>query len=100
MESSQQPAKASGSAPSPKAQRPWWKEPYVWMVISGPVGVVIACAITAFYILQGPDAVVSEDYYREGIALGKEVSIAQPPMQPAQVGRNHSATGGKINEQP
>ena len=70
------------------------------MVISGPVGVVVACAITAFYILQGPDAVVSENYYQEGIALGQEVSSARPPMQPAQVGRNHSATGGRKNGQP
>ena len=31
--------------------RPWWKEFYVWMVIAGPVSVVIACAVTAFYIL-------------------------------------------------
>ena len=77
--------------------RPWWKEPYVWMVIAGPASAVLACAITAFYILQGPDAVVSENYYREGIALGKEVQVAKPPMQPAQVGRNHSATGGKEN---
>ena len=58
------------------------------------------CAVTAFFILQGPDALVSEDYYREGIALGLEVKTAQPPMQPAQTGRNHSATGGKLNGAP
>jgi hypothetical protein len=77
--------------------RPWWKEPYVWMVIAGPVSAVFACAITAVYILQGPDAVVSENYYREGIELGKQVQTAQPPMQPAQMGRNHSATGGRLD---
>ena len=27
------------------AARPWWKEFYVWMVIAGPVSVVIACAV-------------------------------------------------------
>ncbi len=78
--------------------RPWWKEPYVWMVIAGPLSAVIASAITAIYILRGPDAVVSEDYYREGIALGQEVQKAQPPMQPAQIGRNHSVTGGRLND--
>ena len=64
------------------------------MVIAGPVSAVLACAVTAVYILQGPDAVVSENYYREGIALDKEVRAAQPSMQPAKAGRNHSATGG------
>ena len=80
--------------------RPWWKEFYVWMVIAGPLSAVIACVITAVYILQGPDALVSEDYYREGIALNRKVKTAQPPMQPAQTGRNHSATGGKLNGAP
>jgi uncharacterized protein len=75
--------------------RPWWKEPYVWMVIAGPASAVLACAITAFYIWQSPEAVVSENYYREGLALEQEVQSAKAPMQPAKVGRNHSATGGK-----
>lgn len=80
--------------------RPWWKEPYVWMVIGGPVSAVVACIITAFYIMQGPDAVVPEDRYIEGLAIHQQIKTAQPPMQPAQIGRNHSATGGKKNEQP
>ena len=74
--------------------RPWYKEFYVWMVIAGPVSAVFACAVTAVYILQGPDAVVSENYYKEGLALAKETAVAQPAMQPAKTGRNHSATGG------
>jgi uncharacterized protein len=80
--------------------KPWWKEPYVWMVIAGPVSAVVACIITAFYIMMGPDAVVSKERYSEGLAINKEVERAQPPMQPAKIGRNHSATGGKKNEQP
>ena len=80
--------------------RPWWKEPYVWMVISGPLSAVIACGITAVYILQGPDAVVSEEHYREGVVMSREVKIAMPPMQPADIARNHSATGGKTHEKP
>ena len=80
--------------------RPWWKEFYVWMVIAGPVSAVVACAITAVYIWQGPDAVVSKNYYREGLALEKEARAAEPPMQPAKAGRNHSATGGKKDAGP
>jgi hypothetical protein len=80
--------------------RPWYKEFYVWMVIAGPVSAVLACAVTAVYIFQGPDAVVSENYYKEGLALEKEVVQAQPAMQPAKTGRNHSATGGVKNDKP
>ena len=80
--------------------RPWYKEFYVWMVIAGPVSAMLACAVTAVYILQGPDAVVSENYYKEGLALAKEVKVAQPAMKPAKTGRNHSATGGDKNVEP
>ena len=78
--------------------RPWWKEPYVWMVISGPASAVLAFVVTAIYIMQGPDALVSENYYREGLAMSQELKTAQPSMQPALTGRNHSATGGKSIE--
>ena len=82
------------------APRPWWKEPYVWMVISGPLFAVIACIITAFYILQGPDRLVSEDHFDQGRLMSREVKTALPPMQPANVGRNHSATGGQLDAKP
>lgn len=89
-----------GHQPGKGGQRPWWKEPYVWMVIAGPVSAVLACIVTAVYILQGPDAVVPESHYPEGIAMSRELKTAQPPMQPAQQGRNHSATGGQLGKQP
>lgn len=82
------------------APRPWWKEPYVWMVISGPLSAVIACIITAFYILQGPDRLVPEDHFDQGRLMSREVKTALPPMQPANMGRNHSATGGQYDAKP
>jgi hypothetical protein len=90
--------RADGRPSSP--ERPWWKEPYVWMVIAGPLSAVVACGVTAVYILQGPDAVVSEEHYREGLVMSRELERARPPMQPADTARNHSATGGKRYEEP
>lgn len=80
--------------------RPWWKEPYVWMVIAGPLSAVMACAITAVYILRGPDAVVSETQYREGVLIMREVQAATAQMLPAHTARNHSATAGVVNAKP
>lgn len=95
------PGLSAAASDSPPADvRPWWKEPYVWMVISGPLSAVIACAITAVYILQGPDAVVSEEQYREGVAIMREVQAASAQMQPAHTARNHSATGGVADVKP
>lgn len=82
------------------AARPWFKEPYVWMVIGGPLSAVIACAITAVYIFQGPDRVISEEQYREFVQIRRELQSAPPALQPALVGRNHSATGGAVHVKP
>lgn len=87
-------ARSFKASPKPDEAGPWWKYPYVWMVIAGPLSAVIACAITAVYILRGPDAVVSEEHYREGVAIMREVQAASAQMQPAHTARNHSATGG------
>ena len=51
----------SPSLPAPHPQRPWWKEFYVWMVIAGPVSAVLACAVSAVYILRGPDDSKAKD---------------------------------------
>ena len=83
-----------------KAERPWWKEPYVWMVIAGPASAVLACLVTAVYILQGPDAIVPESHYTEGQVISQQIKTARQPMQPALQGRNHSATGVGREDKP
>ena len=79
---------------------PWWKEPYVWMVISGPMSAVVACLITAVYILQGPDALVPDDQFEQGRHIAQALQSAAPAMQPANTARNHSATGAQSNAKP
>jgi hypothetical protein len=79
---------------------PWWKEPYVWMVISGPMSAVVACLITAVYILQGPDALVPDDQFDQGRHIALELKSAAPAMQPAHTARNHSATGAQSHAKP
>jgi hypothetical protein len=80
--------------------RPWWKEAYVWMVIAGPLSAVVACAVTAVYIFQGPDRLVSDERFPQAQDMRQEIEQAGNPLQPAQVGRNHSATGGPKHAQP
>ena len=49
------------------APAPWWKFGHVWLVVSGPVVVVVASFITLYLAVTRPDPVVSEDYYQQGI---------------------------------
>jgi hypothetical protein len=69
------------------------------MVIAGPASAVLACAVTAYFIFQGPDALVSENAYQEGLAMAREVKVAPPPMVPAHTARNHNLTEGQIQNE-
>ena len=68
----------------------WWRYPLLWMVIGGPLAVVVASFVTFWLAWRSPDALVSEDYYREGIEINK--TLAEKKMLPALAGRNHAMT--------
>ena len=72
---------------------PWWKFGHVWLVIAGPVVVVIAGFTTLFIALNWPDPVVADDYYRQGIDINKTLTAADSSLAPAVQARNHAATG-------
>jgi uncharacterized protein len=75
---------------------PWWKFGHVWLVISGPVVVIIAGFVTLYIAIRIPDPVVSEDYYRQGIEINKTLPDAPSSLAPAVAARNHAATGVPI----
>ncbi len=75
-------------------QNPWWKYGYVWLIISGPLVVVIAGFITLYLALSIPDPAV-EDYYRIGIEINKTLDAERDGLAPALQARNHAATGLK-----
>lgn len=72
-------------------QRPWWKFGYVWLVISGPVVVVIAAVVSGWIALRQADPVLTDDYYRQGIEINKKLE-QQGSFAPAVAARNHAAT--------
>lgn len=67
-------------APAEAAPAPWWREPFMWMVIGGPLTVVVAGFATLAIAITHPDPVIS-------------VKASQNPAEmPAVQGRNHAAT--------
>ncbi len=72
MSDSSQPAAGQPAA--------WWQLPIVWMVIGGPVAVVVASFVTLALAIMNPDPVLT---------LPAPGSQAE---QPAVQGRNHAAT--------
>lgn len=68
------------SQESPEEPSVWWREPMVWLVVSGPAVVVVAGIVTAVIAVQGADTLVARD---------GETTFAE---KPAVQGRNHAAT--------
>lgn len=60
----------------------WWSYPMVWVVIAGPLLVVIAGVITAWIAISGADQVV-------------KAPASGAHERPALQGRNHAATPAK-----
>ncbi|ABE46192.1 FixH family protein [Polaromonas sp. JS666] len=70
---------------------PWWRHGLVWLVIAGPVAVVVAGLVTVWIAVRSPDPVVAEDYYRRGVEINKTLA-RDKALMPALQGRNHAAT--------
>ncbi len=76
-------------------KKPWWKFGYVWMVIGGPLSVIVASIVTVYYALGTPDPAI-ENYYVKGININKTLEakeVQKDTMAPALKARNHAATG-------
>lgn len=81
------------SSTSINATGPWWKFGYVWLVIAGPVIVIVASFVTFFLASQGMDTVVQEPPQQSKAATAD--SSATGSLAPALQARNHAATGVK-----
>ncbi len=73
--------------------KPWWSFGHVWLIIAGPLLVVIASFITLYLALSRPDPVTDNDYYRKGIEINKTLDERRDSLAPAGQARNHAATG-------
>ena len=71
----------AGSETSP----PWWRVGMVWLVIGGPLVVVVAGITTAVIAIRGADPVLTEAEMRP---VAGQVGTATPAVQ----ARNHAAT--------
>jgi hypothetical protein len=51
--------------------RPWYREPWPWLLMSGPAAVILAGAITTWIAFRTADGLVADDYYKQGLAINK-----------------------------
>ena len=46
--------------------KPWYKEPWPWLLMSGPAIVVVAAFVTLWLAASNSSDLVSDDYYKDG----------------------------------
>lgn len=57
--------------------RPWYKEPWPWILMTGPAVVVVAGIYTAWLAISSADGLVSDDYYKKGLSAGKTIASSE-----------------------
>ena len=80
------------SSSATPAAAPWWKFGHVWLVLPGPLVVIVAGFISLWLAMSRPDPVGAEDYYQLGIDINKTLEHPEKSLAPAMKGRNHAAT--------
>jgi len=55
--------------------RPWYREPWPWILMSGPAVVVVAGFVTLWLAVRTSDGLVAEDYYKEGLAVNRVFAL-------------------------
>ena len=57
--------------------KPWYREPWPWLLMLGPFVVVIAAVYTAWLALSTSDGLVADDYYKQGLSVNKTIASSE-----------------------
>jgi hypothetical protein len=71
------PDTAHRSPSTDHTAKPWFKEPWPWILMSGPAIVVVAGVITMWLAYVSTDGLVADDYYKRGLAINQELQRDQ-----------------------
>ena len=59
----------------------WYREPWPWLLMSGPAIVIVAGFYTLWLAVHSDDGLVADDYYKRGLAINQTLSRAQRAEQ-------------------
>jgi hypothetical protein len=54
----------------------WYRHRWPWILLALPLAAVVASVITAVLAVRGADSLVSEDYYRRGLTVNRDLARA------------------------
>lgn len=53
---------------------PWYRQFWPWYIISIPLATIIACAIMITLAVRNKDALVVDNYYKQGLAINRTLA--------------------------
>jgi hypothetical protein len=59
----------------------WYREPWPWILMSGPAAVIVAGAVTTWMAFATEDGLVADDYYKRGLAINAVLRREQAAAQ-------------------
>lgn len=62
--------------------RPWWREPWPWLLMSGPMLAMIGCGVTIWLAHGHPDRPIADGVVRHGLVVESVAGKAMPPAAP------------------
>lgn len=54
----------------------WYKQFWPWFILSIPGGTIVAAIITINIAIESNDGLVTDDYYKKGLAMHKDASLS------------------------
>ena len=61
------------SNPHPPSEK-WYREPWPWLLMAGPAAVIVAGIFTTWVAVAGRDPMVTDDYYKQGLAINRSLA--------------------------
>lgn len=83
----------------PASSLPWYREPWPWLLIAGPLLVVVACMVTTVIAVRSDDGVVAGDYYKRGLLVNQRLP-RDGAVTPHHAATIALGTGGAIEVHP
>ena len=71
------PPTVNGQSTRQADGRPWYREPWPWILMAGPATVVVAGLFTYWIAATTFDGMVADDYYKQGLAINKVIARDQ-----------------------
>ena len=59
---------------NPISLTPWQREPWPWILMSGPFLVIVAGVVTMVIAFTTTDGLVADDYYKQGLAINRAIA--------------------------